>query len=49
MSAKLEAAQDELNRFVKEKELLELRYQGDSHEMELLKVIFKLNTPKTQF
>ena len=49
MSSKLEAAQDELNRFVKEKELLELRYQGDSHEMELLKVIFKAKHTKTQF
>ena len=42
MSAKLEAAQDELNRLVREKELLELRCKGDSHEMELLKVIFTL-------
>ena len=38
MSVKLEIAQEELNRIMREKEILEIRYKGDAHEMELLKV-----------
>ena len=42
MSTKLEVAENELNRLLKEKEILKVRYQGDVNERALLKVTAKV-------